>query len=68
MEELVTMSKKELDRMLVLDRVIARTLTQRTAAEMLFMSDRQLRRLLRAYEATGAAALVSKKREQSQAA
>jgi hypothetical protein len=29
MEGLVTMSSKELDRMLVLDRVIARVLTQR---------------------------------------
>jgi transposase len=48
--------------MLVLDRVLARTLTQRDAAEMLGMSDRHVRRLLRAYEVSGAAALVSKQR------
>ena len=62
MEELVTMSSKELDRMLVLDRVLARTLSQRTAAEMLAVSDRQVRRLLRAYATSGAVALASKRR------
>lgn len=62
MEGLVTMSSKELDRMLVLDRVLARRLTQRAAAEMLSMSERQVRRLVRAYEASGSAALVSKRR------
>ncbi len=53
-EGLVTMSNKELDRMLVLDRVLARALTQRGAAEMLGLSDRQIRRMLRAYEVSGA--------------
>jgi hypothetical protein len=63
MEGLVTMSNKELDRMLVLDRVLARALTQqRAAAEMLGLSDRQIRRMLRAYEVSGAPALASKRR------
>lgn len=62
MEGLVTMSNKELDRMLVLDRVLERALTQRAAGEMLGLSDRQIRRMLRAYEVSGAPALVSKRR------
>lgn len=62
MEELWTMSKKELDRAGVLVRVVERRLSQEKAATLLGVSTRQLRRLLRAYQAQGASALVSKRR------
>src|SRR5689334_3578944 len=62
MEELWTMSKKELDRAGVLARVVARRLSQERAATLLGVSARQVRRLLRAYQAQGAPGLVSKRR------
>jgi transposase len=61
-EELWTMSTKELDRATVMTRLVEGTLTQRAAAESLGVSVRQLRRLLRSFEAHGAGALVSKRR------
>ena len=62
MEELRTMSTRELDRAAVMARLVERTLTQRAAAEILRMTVRQVRRLQRAYEAEGAFALASKRR------
>jgi transposase len=62
MEGLVTMSSKELDRVLLIERVIARKLSQRAAAEMLSLTERQFRRLQRAYEAQGPTGLASKRR------
>jgi transposase len=62
MEELRTMSTKELDRAAVMARLVERTLSQRAAAEILQMTVRQVRRLLRAYESQGAFALASKRR------
>ena len=56
------MSKKELDRAGVLVRVVERRLSQEKAATLLGVSTRQLRRLLRAYQAQGASGLVSKRR------
>ena len=44
---LVTMSTPELNRLEVLQRVAERRMTQRCAAEMLGLTDRQIRRLLR---------------------
>jgi transposase len=60
MEELWTMSTKELDRVLVMARLVEGTLSQQGAADMLQMTVRQVRRLQRAYEARGASALASK--------
>ena len=58
----VTMSSRELDRLQVLGRIAERRLTQREAARVLGITERQLRRLWKAYKADGAAGLTSKKR------
>jgi hypothetical protein len=55
MGELLTMSNKELDRAGVMLRLVERRLSQEAAAETLGVCVRQVRRLLRAYEAKGAA-------------
>jgi hypothetical protein len=47
MEELRTMSSKELDRAGVMARLVERTLSQRAAAEILQMTVRQARRCVR---------------------
>ena len=52
------MSKRELDRLQVLVRVREHRLTQREAARVLGVSDRQVRRMLAAYERRGAAGLA----------
>jgi transposase len=62
MEELRTMSTKEMDRAAVMARLVERTLSQRAAAEILQMTVRQVRRLQRADESQGAFALASKRR------
>jgi transposase len=62
MEELTTMSTKELDRVAVMARLVDRSLTQRAAAEILQVTVRQVRRLQRAYDARGPVALASKRR------
>jgi transposase len=59
---LLTMSKKELNRAELMLRIQERRLTQRTAAEMLGLSVRQVERLYRCYNEHGPAGLVSKKR------
>ena len=56
------MSKKELDRVAIMDRIAERRLRQTEAAEMLGLSPRQVGRLFRAYRREGAGALASKKR------
>jgi transposase len=58
----VTLSVRELDRLDLMVRITERRLTQRHAAELLGVSERQVRRLYRGYKRDGAAALVSKKR------
>jgi hypothetical protein len=60
----VTMSAAESDRATLMAQVVARTLTQRQAARLLGLSERQVRRLVAAYEAHGPAGLVSRKRGQ----
>ena len=54
------MSQKELTRLEVVQRTEKKTLKQREAAEMLKISERHFRRLLRAYRQTGAEGLISK--------
>ena len=56
------MSSRELDRLQVLGRVEQRRLTQREAARVLGVTERQLRRLWAAYRRDGPAGLASKKR------
>lgn len=56
------MSQRELSRLEVIQRVKKKNLKQREAAELLSLSLRQVKRLCEAYQAGGAAALVSKQR------
>lgn len=58
----LTMSRRELDRAEWMQRLRERRTTQAQAAEHLGVTVRQVQRLLRAYKADGAPALVSKKR------
>ena len=62
--ELTTMSQQEINRLEVIQQIEAKRLTQRTAAQQLGLSTRQLRRLQAAYRRHGAQALVSKRRGQ----
>lgn len=52
------MSREEVRKAEVLRQVVDRALTQRAAAAMLGLSTRQVRRLLRGYEAVGAQSVV----------
>jgi transposase len=56
------MSKKELTRIEVMQRLEEKRLKQREAAEMLGISQRHVRRLLRAYRQDGERGLISKRR------
>jgi hypothetical protein len=60
--ELVTMSAKEIDRLTVIQRVQERCLSQKKAADMLGVSTRQMRRLVKAHLQAGARGIVSKRR------
>ncbi len=60
--DLLTMSKEELGRLEVMERLQEKRMKQQTAAEILGISIRQVKRLLRAYREKGAAGLVSKQR------
>jgi len=60
--DLITMSKAELSRLEVMEHLQEKRMGQRTAAEMLGVSVRQVKRLLRAYRQEGAAGMVSKQR------
>jgi transposase len=60
--DLLTMSKEELSRLEVMEHLQERRMGQRTAAEVLGVSVRQVKRLLRAYRQEGADGLVSKQR------
>jgi transposase len=59
------MSQRELTRLEVIQRVKRKTLKQRQAAELLSVSVRQVKRLCKAYQASGAAGLISKRRGQA---
>jgi transposase len=62
MDKLLTMSVKELNRLEVIKRVKEKRLVQKEAAEMLGVSERQIRRLLRRYRQAGVSGLVSQRR------
>ena len=62
MSELLTMSKKELTRLEVMQRLEEKRLKQKEAAVMLGISVRHVKRLLRAYRQGGAGGLISKRR------
>jgi predicted XRE-type DNA-binding protein len=66
MEEILKMSIKELERYKILSHVQKKKLSQKKAAELLKISDRQVRNLLRLkVEERGPKALISKKRGKS---
>jgi transposase len=58
------MSKREITRLEVMQRLQEKRLSQKEAAEMLGIGIRQVKRLYRAYKAEGAGGLVSKRRDQ----
>ena len=62
MDELLTMSKKELTRLEVMQRLKDKRLTQKEAARLLGLSVRQIKRLWRAYREAGGKGLVSGRR------
>jgi hypothetical protein len=55
---LVSMSDKELKRLSVLQEICDQRITQSQAAQLLHISERQIRRLLQKYKAQGPAALA----------
>ena len=62
MDKLLSMSKREIGRLEVLQRLAEKRMKQRAAAEQLGVSVRHVKRLLRNYRQAGAAGLVSKRR------
>lgn len=62
--DLLTMSKEELNRLEVMGQLQEKRMGQKAAAEILGVSVRQVKRLLRTYRREGAAGLVSKQRGQ----
>lgn len=62
MEKRIEMSEQEIQRLRMLERLEAGLITQRHAAAMLGITDRQVRRLLQRYMREGAAGLVSRRR------
>ena len=58
MKELLQMSRKEIDKVSVLDQVVAGVLTQVGASAKLDITDRHLRRILSKYKASGPKALI----------
>lgn len=58
----MTMSTKELDRARTIALVVDGRLTQAAAASRLRLTDRQVRRLVKAFERDGAAGLASRRR------
>ncbi|MBS0584801.1 MAG: ISNCY family transposase [Verrucomicrobia bacterium] len=62
MEEVISMTQKELDRLSVVAKVGEKRLSQEAAGALLGLSTRQVRRLLKRYKQDGAKGLISKKR------
>lgn len=62
MDQLLNMSAKELSRLEVMQRLAEKRMSQKEAGAILQLSRRQIKRLLRAYRAKGAAGLVSRHR------
>jgi hypothetical protein len=63
MQEILEMSKKELDKYYIIKKLLDKQITQKKAAEMLNLkSDRQVRNLLYSYKKLGTKGLISKQR------
>jgi hypothetical protein len=61
-QELLSMSKKELNRLHVVRKIVEKHLTQKKGALELKISERQMRRLVKSFRQEGAPGLISKKR------
>ena len=61
-KDLLSMSKKELTRSEIMQRLETKRLQQREAAKMMGVSERHVRRLLRKYREQGVSGLISKRR------
>jgi transposase len=61
-KESLTLSHQELNRLSLVESIIAKRITQHQAAIQLRLSTRQVKRLVRAYRLSGAAGLQSKHR------
>ncbi len=59
---IISMSRKEVDRLGVIQRIQSKQISQVEASQQLDLSSRQVRRLLRKFEEKGAKGLVSKRR------
>ncbi len=62
MSDILSLTKKELSRVQVLEQLNAKQIKQRQAAAQLNLSLRQVKRLLRAFRRRGAQAVISKRR------
>lgn len=62
MDDLLTMSKKELSRLQIMQKLDEKRMTQKEASEILGVSKRQIRRLLHSYREHGEEGLISKHR------
>jgi transposase len=62
--DLITMSQEELKRKEIMDQLLGKRIRQKAAAEILRISVRQVKRLLRRYRGEGVVGLVSKQRGQ----
>lgn len=62
MEKLLTMSTKEMSRLEVVQRLAEKRLKEKEAAEILGLTVRQVKRLLKKYRQTGASGLISQRR------
>ena len=60
--DMITMSAKEVNRLEVMQRLDEKRMKQKAAAELLGISERQVKRLLRRYRKQGASGLVSQRR------
>jgi len=62
LEKLLTMSAKEMSRLEVMQRLAEKRLKQKEAAEILGLTVRQVKRLLKKYRQSGASGLISQRR------
>ena len=62
MDKLLTMSKKELTRLEIMQRIEEKGMKQKEAAAILKVTERHMRRMLKAYRQIGAEGMVSKRR------
>lgn len=62
MKEIISMSKKEVERITVMDNLLAKRIKQKHAAIQLNLSTRQIRRLIDDYKKNGSSGLIHKSR------